>query len=334
MEKTKNEIEMKIDKEEKKEERDGFDEGWKEIMELYFPQLMEFFFIEIYNDLALEKGYEFLDKELQKIVKDSEVGKRYADKLIKVFLKNGHEKWILIHVDIQGYYDKEFARRMYTYNYRIFDRYEHDVVSLAILADDNDNFQPDKYEVKYWGFNCLFKFPIVKLLDYLNKWEELERSNNPFAIVVMAHLKSIQTGKDSDERLFWKITLVKKLYEKGFSKEDILNLYRFIDWVISLPMESKITFNDEIKKYEEGKKMPFITTAESIGIEKGMEKGLVLGLYEAIDLGLKLKFGFKGLKLIFEVKKIKEVEKLRVIIEAIEIAKEVSEIERFLKETE
>ena len=66
---------------------------------------------------------------------------------------------------------------------------------------------------------------VVKLLDYLDQWKELEESGNVFGMVVMAHLKSIKAKKDSDERLFWKIRLVKMLYDKGYSKEDILNLY-------------------------------------------------------------------------------------------------------------
>jgi len=48
--------------------------------------------------------------------------------------------------------------------------------------------------------------------------------------------------KDIDSRLFWKITLVKRLYEKGYKKEDILLLYKFIDWLISLPDEENEKF--------------------------------------------------------------------------------------------
>jgi hypothetical protein len=63
----------------------------------------------------------------------------------------------------------------------------------------------------------------------------LEKSDNPFAIIVMAYLKEIETKKDVDNRLFWKITLVKGLYRKGYGKESILLLYKFIDWLILLP---------------------------------------------------------------------------------------------------
>jgi len=71
------------------------DSVWKEAIKSYFKEFMEFFFPKIAQDIAFEKGYEFLDKELEKIVQDAEVGKRFADMLVKVYLRNGDETWLL-----------------------------------------------------------------------------------------------------------------------------------------------------------------------------------------------------------------------------------------------
>ena len=86
-------------------------------------------------------------------------------------------------------------------------------------------------------------------------------------------------------RLFWKITLVKLLYKKGYNKEDILNLYGFIDWIMDLPAELSARFHEELVKYEEGKDMPYITTAERIGIEKGERTGIEKGERTGIEKG-------------------------------------------------
>ncbi len=43
-------------------------------------------------------------------------------------------------------------------------------------------------------------FPAVKLWDYNECWSELEASDNPFATVVMAHLKTKATRKDNQVR--------------------------------------------------------------------------------------------------------------------------------------
>ena len=105
------------------------DEAWKEIIEKLFPDFLAFFFPQIYKDINFSRGFEFLDKELQKILKRSEVGKKIVDKLVKVYLNDGSEKWLLIHIEVQGYQEKNFSERIYIYNYRIFDRYRKEVIS-------------------------------------------------------------------------------------------------------------------------------------------------------------------------------------------------------------
>ena len=71
--------------------------------------------------------------------------------------------------------------------------------------------------------------------SYKKKWAYLERQDNPFAIVVMAHLKALETRKDHSLRKQWKTELTRLLYERGYSRTGIINLYRFIDWVLTLP---------------------------------------------------------------------------------------------------
>lgn len=56
-----------------------------------------------------------------------------------------------------------------------------------------------------------FEFPVVKLLDYRERWAELEESQNPFATVVMAHLKAQETRHADEERKAWKFNLVRRL---------------------------------------------------------------------------------------------------------------------------
>jgi hypothetical protein len=41
---------------------DDYDSPWKEGMELYFKELMQFFFPDIAARIAWDKGHQFLDK--------------------------------------------------------------------------------------------------------------------------------------------------------------------------------------------------------------------------------------------------------------------------------
>ena len=105
------------------------------------------------------RRYETLDKELQQVLRHAEQGRRYVDKLVKVWLKNGEEKWLLIHIEVQVWKESDFAKRMYVYNYRIFDRYDKEVVSLAVLADDDPTWRPSHYGYSRWGFRTSTDFP-------------------------------------------------------------------------------------------------------------------------------------------------------------------------------
>lgn len=310
------------------------DSVWKEVIDDYFPEFMAFFFPLIWQDIDWDRKYEFLDKELEKIVQDSDIGRRLADKLVKVYLYSGKETWLLIHIEVQGKPDPDFARRMYIYNYRIFDRYQQEVVSLAVLTDKNKRFRPDTYQVKRWGFAHTFHFPVIKILDYAQEWHRLEADPNPFALVVMAQLKVLELGKN-EERLTWKLKLVRMLYERGYNRQQVLNLLRFVDWLVALPKELEQSFQDEVNRYEEANKMPYVTTFERFGIQKGRregrQEGLREGLLEAIELGLSIKFGEDGLQLMPEVQKIEDIALLRKVKTAVRDAKRLSTIAKLLE---
>ena len=133
------------------ESHDDFDSPWKNIIEWYFEDFMAFFFPLAHTDIDWSRLVEFLDKELQQVVRDAEFGRRQVDKLAKVWRKSGEEQWVLAHLEVQGQYEADFDERMYTYHYRLFDRYKRAVASFAVLSDDNPTWKPGKYENQLWG---------------------------------------------------------------------------------------------------------------------------------------------------------------------------------------
>jgi len=180
---------------------------------------------------------------------------------------------------------------MYVYNDRIYDRYRHPVASLAVLADEEERWRPAKYSYELWGSRAGLWFPVVKLLDYREQWQELEASDNPFATVVMAHIKAKETAHNSDERYRWKLNLIRRLYEGGYHKEDILELFRFIDWVLQLPQEQEERLWQELNDFEARRKMQYVTSVERIGFEKGKQEGLQLGEMTVIKRQIIRRFG-------------------------------------------
>ncbi len=250
-----------------------FDSPWKQILEAYFPEFIAFFFPHIYPEIDWQRPPEFLDKELQQIAPAAELGVRLADKLVKLWRHDGEETWLLLHIEIQNQEDGQFAQRMFIYHYRIFDYYQRQVVSLAVLGDERATWRPGQYGYELFGCQLQFAFPVVKLVDYRSQWDALAYDRNPFATVVMAHLKTLDTNGDRRERKAWKIWLVKRLYDRGYSAMDVVNLTRFIDWLMTLPQELEALFWQDVLQFEEEKRMPYLMSLERMGEQRGEQRG-------------------------------------------------------------
>ena len=92
--------------------RDDYDSPWKQALDVFFQPFLELFCVQAHADIDWSRGFEPLDKELQKIVRKAEIGRRFVDKLVKVSLKSGREQWVLVHVEVQSSEDTDFALRM------------------------------------------------------------------------------------------------------------------------------------------------------------------------------------------------------------------------------
>lgn len=254
-----------------------FDSPWKNILNRFLQAFLQFCLPEAAAAIDWSKEYTLLDKELQALNRRQEIGKRIADVLFRVYLRSGKEVWLLIHVEVQAHPESHFPERMYVYNYRIFDRYHKPVMSIAILADEDPGWRPTAYQQSTWYNELHFKFTTVKLLDYARQRETLFQQSNPFAIVVWAHLEALKTRKNDYQRLNSKRRITRALYAHGFNKEYILELYSFIDWVLALPELLELQYMETVEQLEEEKHVPYITSAERIGIKKG-EAALLLRL--------------------------------------------------------
>jgi len=67
-----------------------------------------------------------------------------------------------------------------------------------------------------------------------------------------------------------------------------------------------------------------------MALKKGRAEGLVIGLRGAIALGLELKFGRAGVKLMPTIKQIHDIKQLRRLLRAIKSADSLDEFKRRL----
>lgn len=262
---------------------DEYDSPWKEAVENYLPEFMAFYFPDACARIDWSKEPVFLDQELRSIVQDAELGRRFVDKLVRVTLQGGDERWIYIHIEVQGTRQAEFAERMFVYNYRLYDRYRRPVASMAVLADEHPNWRPDTFGYEVLGCKHNLKFPIAKLSDY--KVDDLLMQDNAFALITAAHILTQQTRKQYQKRFEAKLRLVRILYQRYRDKQRIIDLFVLVDWLMKLPSGLDQQLWREIETIEENDKMRYITSVERIGIAKGRAEGLLEGRLEGRNEG-------------------------------------------------
>ena len=65
------------------------DGGWKQVIEDFLEEFFRFFFPAVHAGIDFQQGYQYLDKELAKVMVDAEAGDREVDKLIQVHWGRG-----------------------------------------------------------------------------------------------------------------------------------------------------------------------------------------------------------------------------------------------------
>lgn len=274
--------------------RHDHDTPWKEALAKHLPAFFEFFFPYIGEDIDWSRQPRYLDKELRKIAPDAEGGRQITDTLVEVRRAGGETAIVLVHIEVQSQQEAGFARRMQRYYNRLLEYYDQPICSLAILGDTGRSWRPSSSETELWGTRQRFEFPVAKLLDYEQVLPELESSTNPFALLVAATLHVQRASPDSPLRREAKFKLVRGLYERGLTAAEVRGLFRLLDWIIMLTPEQRDLFNDELYEFERRKSMPYITSVEQAGIQKGLEQGLErerVSLCAAIARALQSRFG-------------------------------------------
>lgn len=204
------------------------DSLWKGILENVFEDFMRFFFKDADRIFDLEKGFEFLDKELEPLCPTiNGATPKFADKLVKVFTRKGAEKCLYLHIEVQGYSKPGFPGRMFRYFYRISDKLEGPVTAIAILTDGNKKFRPAMFRYCCQGVTLNYRYRVYKILD--QDEAELLKNENPFAVVIMTVLLAIKQKRiEESELLRMKLDLAKNLLSRKLSSDKTRSLMSFI----------------------------------------------------------------------------------------------------------
>jgi hypothetical protein len=98
-----------------------------------------------------------------------------------------------------------------------------------------------------------------------------------------------RTRKDMAARGRERLRLVKYLYGKGLSPEEVRILFGLIGWLTKLPDDLELKFHEDLALYEQKEKPmtaeTLLTPYEWMMREKGREEGLAQGLERGLEKG-------------------------------------------------
>ncbi len=224
------------------------DELWKGFVRKYYDRFSKSIFPQDAGQIDWAKKWQVMDKEMLRIFAEAKVLLRKGDLLLKVWLKNGEEAWILIHLEFQGYVDQDMGKRIDTCYYRIKEYYNRPVAIQVIYTDDDPNFNPDSHLERCLSTSSELHFPTFKLLNHPPG--SLAEMDPLIAIIHETAWYGLRRNKLNDNDLGdLKFRLIRKLKEGGFDNETIQQTFGFIKHYLRFE-KSKNTVNFEKKVFQ------------------------------------------------------------------------------------
>lgn len=230
--------------------RRDVDGAWKQVLRDLLPECIAFAHPDLHRAINWSRTPEFMDKELQAVARRAATGRRNVDLLAKVWLHDGEERWLFIHVEVQAQREADFAERMYLYHTLLFLQHRRPIVSLAILIDPQADWKPTNYTYDHWGCAIEFRYPVLKILDWRGREAQLAQSTNPFAQVALAQLAILTSHGQLASLAEMRRAIVRQLYRAGYSQTYVLALLTFMDWTMAMPEETIAAIDAEVAREE------------------------------------------------------------------------------------
>lgn len=300
------------------------DQIFKTLIEAFFAEFMTLFCPNEAAEIDFSQ-VEFLRKEY---FTDTQKGKRREmDLVVKVRLKSGSEKFVLIHVEFESSRpNQDFARRMYRYYCQLFLRYDTEIVPIAVFTDNakwkkaiSNVFELSVAEKTF----VRFQYHMIKLSSL--HFRSFLSSENPLAYALMAKM-----DYNRQEQARMKADFLRLILGSPVDPARKSLLVEFVETYVALTADELSDFELLIhteQQYAEVEQM--VTIYEKRGIEQGIEQGIERGIEEGIEQGIErgIEQGKRNLLLQLLRKKFGEVpEDLKTAIEKVELVSTLDQL--------
>jgi hypothetical protein len=93
---------------------------------------------------------------------------------------------------------------------------------------------------------------------------------------------ALRTRRDVGRRFAAKRELVRLLYEQGWQRQRVIDLFAIIDWMLTLPKPLEQQVWQDIEDIERKSQMKYVTSVERLAVERGHTTGRVEGKLEGL----------------------------------------------------
>jgi len=224
-----------------------YDRAWKAVLPIIIKDIIEYFSFSLFESIDWAQGIEDAKEELDVLYYFSSAQDRIADAVFKVILKQpvdekvihissfgkmiciGNVAYIILHIEVQNQKTLDFGLRMHQMQYRLLDRYEAPIYSLALTSFYTKDIENFSYKVAETEIGC--KFRCVNLL-YFNTEEgqkelaQMKSAQKLLPFIIEVHLFLFYSDKDeekevSEEKMNLKLeSLYEEFASYRFTKEE------------------------------------------------------------------------------------------------------------------
>ncbi|MDR0616493.1 MAG: hypothetical protein LBG29_06760 [Synergistaceae bacterium] len=245
------------------------DRSWKDIITENADDSILFF----KPDLAADRDYSrkpfLIPNELPAIDTDSDKGSRNSDVGLSVPLKTGGDTRVAFHIEQQHRDDRHFfAKRMFQSYYRLSDKLQMPVTSLAIFTG---NITPtDIYSASCYGTEVNFRYSFFHVASADIK--KLEGDERIFALVVLAARRMLDAGENPADRGKYSLELLNLTRERGYDAERARSVQKFIYRILRIRDEK---IDPKVREVWRMQLIPIDEAVREIQIRDAKEEGKI-----------------------------------------------------------
>ena len=219
----------------------------KDFVTEFFPEFIAFANPKLYRQVDWKRGFDSLEQELINAMRGKLRGKgkrKQTDKLVRVWLRSGEEHFVFVHAEFQHQPEAGFAKRMYEYRSLISLRYDIErITAIAVFTGAPPPAEESEYRTETFGTTLFYRFNSV--VAARQDEQKLAKSNNPFAIALLAAMYAHKSKSDDQKRLVFKSKVFEMTKEKQMPHERMVKLLIFVRDFIQLPDNLESEFHRE-----------------------------------------------------------------------------------------